>query len=217
MTTRTASLGLAAGAVIVLACEADPVLPTLVEQDCENGFSAWESSLYVLPFPEGRSYRVSQGNCAKLTGAHGGKRRFAYDFDMELGDPVIAARGGLVEVIIEQWADVAGGRGQDNMVRINHGDGTFADYVHLMQDGAIVELGMTVQQGDTLASSGNSGYSSGPHLHFHVERYGTCNPTDGCQSVPVNFRNTRANTFGLVEGQVYLARGASRTSGAGRP
>ena len=120
---------------------------------------------------------------------------------------VIAARGGFVEVVIEQWPDVAGGRGQDNMVRINHGDGTFADYVHLMQDGAIVEPGMTVQQGDTLASSGNSGYSSGPHLHFHVERYGTCNPIDGCLSVAVNFRNTRANPIGLVEGQAYLAGG----------
>ena len=91
------------------------------------------------------------------------------------------------------------------MVRVNHGDGTFADYVHLMQDGVIVENGMSVEQGDTIAHSGNSGFSSGPHLHFHVERYGTCNPIEGCISAPVNFRNTTPNPTGLVTGQVYAA------------
>lgn len=191
--------------------DGEMVRPEGTAQDCETGFGPWELSAYVLPYPEGHAYRMSQGNCAKLVGAHGGKRRFAYDFDMPLGSPVIASRDGLVEVVIRQWPDVAGGRGQDNMVRINQGDGTFADYVHLMQDGALVEVGDIASQGDTIAFSGNSGYSAGPHLHFHVERYGTCTPIDpstgagGCQSVPVNFRNTDPNPTGLVTGRTYEA------------
>ena len=209
MSGLRARLGLV---LVALACGGvSPVDTSVEEQDCTTGFGSWESSPYVLPYPEGHSYRVSQGNCAKVVGAHGGKRRFAYDFDMPLGNPVTAARPGLVEVVIQQWPDNAGGRGQDNMVRVNHGDGTFADYVHLMQNGVRVQLGETVEQGDTLAASGNSGFSSGPHLHFHVEKYGTCTPSDpitgegGCEAAPVNFSNTAPNPTGLVEGTSYRA------------
>lgn len=201
-------------ALVAMACSADePVLAPADQPlgDCVSGFGPWETSRYVLPYSAGERYRVSQGNCAKTVGAHGGKRRFAYDFDMPIGTAVVASRPGLVEVVIERWPDVTGGRGKDNMVRVNHGDGSFADYVQVRQNGVVVSTGDRVQQGDTVAFSGNSGFSSGPHLHFHVELHGTCTPTDpvtregGCQSAPVNFSNTIANPTGLVTGQFYEA------------
>jgi murein DD-endopeptidase MepM/ murein hydrolase activator NlpD len=54
---------------------------------------------------------------------------------------------------------------------IYHEDGTFAEYVHLKKDGAQVSVGDMVSAGDFIAYSGNTGWSSGPHLHFMVFQF----------------------------------------------
>jgi murein DD-endopeptidase MepM/ murein hydrolase activator NlpD len=56
-----------------------------------------------------------------------------------------------------------------------------------------------VLQGQLLGASGNSGLSSEPHLHFHVQR------CDGCETIPVTFRNTSDHPNGLRAGETYLA------------
>lgn len=89
--------------------------------------------------------------------------------------------------------------GQENYVNVLHSDGTIAGYVHLTRDGALVEVGDSVVQGQVIGLSGDSGSSSEPHLHFHVQQ------CDGCSTAPVTFRNTTANPRGLVEGDAYTA------------
>jgi murein DD-endopeptidase MepM/ murein hydrolase activator NlpD len=56
-----------------------------------------------------------------------------------------------------------------------------------------------VAQGQRIGTSGNSGSSSEPHLHFHVQR------CSGCETVPVTFRNTTRQPGGLQTGQAYPA------------
>jgi murein DD-endopeptidase MepM/ murein hydrolase activator NlpD len=158
-------------------------------------------SPYVLPFQVGESYSVKQGNCHGV-GAHavGARLQYAYDFRMDIGTPVVASRGGAVVAVIESYPDFNHTPGEANAIAIQHGeDGTIAVYAHLTLDGALVNVGDVVQQGDIIGLSGASGDINVPHLHFHVE---ACS---GCESIAVTFLNTRPHPNGLVHGETYTA------------
>jgi hypothetical protein len=159
-------------------------------------------SEYVLPYPAGASYPVYQSYCW-ATGGH--RNQLAYDFTMPIGDAVVAARRGVVRAVKEDSPDDGQGVGEHNCVHIEHVDGTAAFYAHLMQHSVSVEPGDTVEVGQQFASSGNSGYSGEPHLHFGV--YQDYPPVEGFD-VPVNFRNAEGpidSLGGLIRGQVYEA------------
>ncbi|WP_446697188.1 M23 family metallopeptidase [Streptomyces antimycoticus] len=79
------------------------------------------------------------------------------DFPVSYGTPVMAATDGTVTT---QWNDAYG-----NMVVLTSPDGTETWYCHLSS--AKIRSG-TVKAGETIAYSGNSGNSTGPHLHFEV-------------------------------------------------
>ena len=74
-------------------------------------------------------------------------------------------------------------RNEANFVQVLHDDGTTAVYAHLQLDTVRVRPGQRVQRGEYIANSGNTGYSSGPHLHFVVLR----NAGLRSESVPVTF------------------------------
>lgn len=137
---------------------------------------------YLLPFAHGTKHRLSQGFRGSFT--HFGENEYAIDFEMDVGTPVHAARDGVVAEVKEDSR--AGGPsaryGDDaNYVLILHDDGSFGNYAHLRYGGAEVEPGEEVSAGEIIGYSGNTGRSSGPHLHFDVRL-----PTyDGrMQSVP---------------------------------
>jgi murein DD-endopeptidase MepM/ murein hydrolase activator NlpD len=58
-----------------------------------------------------------------------------------------------------------------NYVVIDHGDGTYAGYWHLEENGALVEVGDLVKVGDKIGKSGSTGFSTMAHLHFMVYSY----------------------------------------------
>ena len=126
-------------------------------------------AIYLLPYEMGRVFRVSQGPGGAFS--HTGDSVHAVDFDMPVGTPVLAARAGLVVDVESDFRNAgvhreAGG----NYVLIQHDDDTVAEYFHLKTDGVKVKPGTEVEAGDILALSGNTGCSSGPHLHFMVFR-----------------------------------------------
>jgi len=157
------------------------------------------TSRYVLPWRVSESYRIGQGNCGPGSHAAGTLVQYAYDVLMPVGTPVVAAREGVVLLVEERFADGTRLAGQENYVNVRHADGSIAGYVHFTQNGALVEVGDSVRQGQVIGLSGDSGSSSEPHLHFHVQ---AC---DGCATVPTVFRNTRLHPHGLVEGETYRA------------
>ena len=59
--------------------------------------------------------------------------------------------------------------GRANYVRILHDDGTMGLYAHLRPEGVLVRVGQRVRQGQQIGLSGNTGFTSGPHLHFAVQ------------------------------------------------
>jgi murein DD-endopeptidase MepM/ murein hydrolase activator NlpD len=145
------------------------------------------------------AFVVGQGNCTDGSHAPGSLVAYAYDFLMPVGTPIVAARAGTVLLVEERYIDGNRTAGEENYINVVHDDGSVAGYVHLTHDGALVEVGDRVEQGQTIGLSGDTGSSSQPHLHFHVQ---AC---QGCGTVPVTFRNTRAHPNGLVEGQSYEA------------
>ena len=125
--------------------------------------------------------------------------QYAYDFLMPIGTEITAARAGRVLLVEESFPDRTRTAGEENFVNIAHVDGTIAGYVHLTENGALVTVGKAVVQGQVIGLSGDTGSSSEPHLHFHVQG------CDGCATVPVTFRNTRPHPNGLVQGESYRA------------
>jgi len=83
------------------------------------------------------------------------------DYMANPGTPVMAASSGRVIIISSGWS---GGYG--NQVAIDHGGGRVTRYAHLSSFN--VYAGQYVAQGRVIAYSGNTGRSSGPHLHFEL-------------------------------------------------
>jgi murein DD-endopeptidase MepM/ murein hydrolase activator NlpD len=140
---------------------------------------------YRAPFALAQSYTVTQAAPDQLTHKDVGSRH-AIDIAMPVGSAVHAARDGVVINVAHRF--FRGGTTQEvrdeaNFVQVLHDDGTTAVYAHLQLDTVRVRPGQRVQRGEYIANSGNTGYSSGPHLHFVVLR----NAGLRSESVPVTF------------------------------
>jgi murein DD-endopeptidase MepM/ murein hydrolase activator NlpD len=159
--------------------------------------------LYLFPFEHGTKRRITQGHDGSFS--HFGENRYAIDFDMPEGTAVHAARGGTV-VRVKQDCRAGGPSmaysSHGNVIMVAHDDGTFGNYVHLRYRGSRVSVGDQVEAGDLIGYSGNTGVSSGPHLHFDVRvpRW------DGTmQSIPFLFRGTDGEALDPREGLFYYA------------
>lgn len=120
-------------------------------------------SPYKLPWQAGVSRFVPQGNRSIVS--HRDSHLYAYDFWMPIGTLVLAAREGTVTHV---EVDHDGFGALSNYVRVQHSDGTSAMYAHVRKDGALVNNGAMVRQGQPIAYSGRVGQALYPHLHFVV-------------------------------------------------
>ncbi len=137
---------------------------------------------YKYPLPwRGGPFRQTQGANGQYS-HFTAKGRYAVDIAMPEGTPIIAARGGMV-VKVENEQSGRGNNPAGNFVRVLHDDGTMGVYLHLMQGSVVVREGQCVATGERLARSGNTGNSTGPHLHFVVQR----NVGLAIESIPFDF------------------------------
>jgi murein DD-endopeptidase MepM/ murein hydrolase activator NlpD len=159
---------------------------------------------WLIPFEHGRKFKLVQGFNGRST--HSESNAYAVDFEMETGTPVHAARAGLVSYV-KQDSNIGGlSRAYENaanLITLYHEDGSFSNYVHLKYKGSLVKEGDTVAAGQLIGYSGNTGYSSGPHLHFSVNVPGE----DGrSSSIPFKFITASGKTEAPAEGLYYYAR-----------
>ncbi|WKE63929.1 M23 family metallopeptidase [Gallaecimonas kandeliae] len=161
--------------------------------------------LYRLPWQKGR-FKVIQGWGGRFS--HDEPHSFyAVDFAMPQGTPVVAARAGRVAMVRMDSTQGCGDKRcieEANYVVIEHDDGTLGEYFHLMPHSARVKVDDQVQVGQVLALSGNTGFSTEPHLHFVVK---TANKDARPQSLPFKFETAQGPVFGPVPGHWYSAAG----------
>lgn len=141
-------------------------------------------SPYVLPFAVGESFTTGLTNCSSSYHGAGKPDQYAFDFDMPVGTPFVAARAGTVFKVVEDAPSSGGGVG--NYVIIDHQDGTYGLYYHSPKDGIDVEEGDEVERGDVLGVTGRSGLAGYPHLHFIVVAGDPEFPYDG---LAISFNN----------------------------
>jgi murein DD-endopeptidase MepM/ murein hydrolase activator NlpD len=111
---------------------------------------------------------IARGDGLKFRDVHPvlgtGRMHFGQDFNAPYGTNVYATGNG--KVVAAGWNS----DGFGNYVTIDHGYGYQSIYAHLSKIN--VSLGLNVTRGDLLGLSGNSGTSSGPHLHYQIEENG---------------------------------------------
>ena len=106
-----------------------------------------------------------------------------------------------------------------NQVVIDHGHAEFSFLAHLQQGSVAVQPGQSVAPGDTLGLCGNSGNSSEPHLHYHLQDSGEFGAGEG---KPAQFRNYTADGEWVevgepVQGQRIRPADAAAPAAPGRP
>ena len=126
---------------------------------------------YRLPFDYAR-VRVDQGPGGSFS-HNDPQNRYAVDFALAEGTPIVAVREGVV-MQVESDFDKAGLNrekygGRANFIRLLHDDGSMAVYAHLQPVGVQVRTGQRVRLGQRLGLSGNTGFSTAPHLHFVLQ------------------------------------------------
>ncbi|MHA5054478.1 M23 family metallopeptidase [Streptomyces sp. SD15] len=146
--------GVAAAAETTLDTVAAKTVSTTVQQTAAKKATSWVDP--VRKYTLSASFNQAGG---MWQSTHSGQ-----DFAVPSGTEVIAAHGGTV---VKAGGNGAGdGPAYGNAIVIKHGSGTYSQYAHLSR--IDVRVGQVVATGQHIALSGNTGNSSGPHLHFEI-------------------------------------------------
>jgi len=161
-----------------------------------------DSYLYSLPFKTGSTYKLSQGFNGKFS--HKGNSLYALDFSMPIGTKVYAIREGVV-VKLKEDSTKSGNKDNikdANYLTVKHNDGTYSKYAHLKYNGVEVKIGDKIKRGQFIAYSGNTGYSSGPHLHFLVFK---AKDYKSRQSIKIKFISQSGIVINPIKNKAYTS------------
>lgn len=131
-----------------------------------------DNSIYEVPFKGYKSLRITQGFGGEFSHKQE-PQYYAIDIGMPVGTPISAARSGIVIDVQDTYAHsgVTSTYFYDkaNYAMVLHEDGTYAMYGHLLIGKVLVKPGDTIKTGELIGYSGNTGFSTGPHLHFVIQ------------------------------------------------
>lgn len=164
--------GATGGSSALTASSADIHYPAFVQTPLAKQASV-DSPLRGFCHPLNGQGWLSQGIRGRT---HQGRMEFAYDLATSIGTPVYAMRAGKVIAVQDKYPDIGGGKeniARFNYVWIEHDEGYRSVYVHLQQGfrrKVSIKAGDRVKAGQLIGYSGNSGWSTGPHLHVEVQK-----------------------------------------------
>lgn len=157
----------------------------------------------LTPFTHYKPMKVSQGFNGRFSHNQSGNR-YAIDISMPVGTTIIAVKDGIVirtkNNFVYSGVSSPFFFDKANLVEILHADGSYAVYAHLLLGGVKVKVGDTVFAGQTIGLSGNTGYSTGPHLHFVIRH----NANGKVRSIPFMFSQTDGVSISPKEGTWLL-------------
>jgi murein DD-endopeptidase MepM/ murein hydrolase activator NlpD len=127
---------------------------------------------YKLPTPAGIPWVITQRPYGGFS--HYGRSRHAWDIAPGTRACLVAMRGGTAYTFDRGWKQTPNRRIFGNYITVAHDDGEFSHYAHLETGTFRVRNGDRVEQGQPLATAGNSGYTvgqgGGRHVHVHVTK-----------------------------------------------
>jgi hypothetical protein len=168
-------------------------------------------AFYRLPYPNGVSVKVNQGNGGTTSHQVGEVQEWALDLDGSQGDSLVAARGGRVVRVVTNVTQScpdcdpcpSSCPPYGNHVAIEHDGGDVSWYMHLLSSG--LQLDQLIPRGTLIGQLGTTGRSTGPHLHFQA----TASVLDGneklnWQTLPIRYEIEGYCEVPL-EGQTYIS------------
>jgi len=188
------------------------VVQTVPRMDARRG---WRGHPASSPWANGEQFTASQGYGPCSTCSHTG---YEVDFSMPQGTAVVAVYDGVVSDLGDYTGNSATGVGltpheQSGLyIKVHHHGRTsewYSSYLHLKSQA--VKIGDSVKTGQTIGYSGNTGYSTGPHLHFHI-RNGANASAGGFRPVPISgivVRTGETTITDFAQGETYRATGLS--------
>ncbi len=194
---------------------------TMHQRNSRSGYSyAWESKSvfgdpqaehtpiepYLLPIPPDKKFTISQAFLGEATHSQHVQSEYAVDFPMPVGTAIHAVRSGVVMDVAADFFE--GGTTEEMMEQANyvcvlHDDGTMAVYAHLELETVRYPIGKRIERGQVLAFSGNTGFSSGPHLHLVIQK----NFGMELRSIPFEFEGPDHKPFTPEAGMSVFRKG----------
>ncbi|KAB2974055.1 M23 family metallopeptidase [Streptomyces sp. SS1-1] len=169
-----ASVVLGAGGAVAAEMNSGTGAAATAQSAAAKKAAAKKAVSWVAPVKKYTKSASFMQNGARWAHKHSGQ-----DFAVPSGTKVMAAHGGTV---VKAGGNGAGdGPAYGNAIVIKHGNGTYSQYAHLSR--IEVKIGQVVKTGQEIAKSGNTGNSSGPHLHFEIRK----TPNYGSAINPVAF------------------------------
>jgi murein DD-endopeptidase MepM/ murein hydrolase activator NlpD len=125
----------------------------------DKSSSKIESGYYIRPV------------IGRVTSPYGSRRggfHYGVDFGNSRGTPVVTSASGVVVGVVSSCKEGSRycGHSYGNYIKVEHPNGMTTMYAHLSK--VNVSVGMEVSQGQTIGTLGNTGRSTGPHLHFEI-------------------------------------------------
>lgn len=145
-----------------------PQVDVATSTNLQNSSIPEQVALQLPPLPPSEAYLPSafdgyiwpaQGVLTSGYGWRWGRMHHGIDIAAPIGTPIVAAASGVV-------INVGWHSGYGNLVKLKHLDGSITIYAHNNKN--LVSHGQQVKQGEQIAEMGNTGHSTGPHVHFEI-------------------------------------------------
>ncbi len=133
------------------------------EKALEAAEEGLEAGVSQLPVSPGDVVQPASGELTSGFGARWGSSHYGIDIANSIGTPIYSTTDGVV-------AESGPASGFGLWIRVQHGDGTESVYGHINE--SLVSEGQQVAAGEQIATMGNRGQSTGPHLHFEIWQNG---------------------------------------------